>query len=166
MERQDGNAIYSAMQDEAPYATFKKTVLGMVYVRTIDPFTQQVDHILMKGNPDKNEEGCFLEVWSVKEYQFVLKYNKQHFENGFLREVKRPTQSKTELSEVGKANSLSDKELQEVLDSKWLKLTNTVNKMTSEAPVAQLLRMAKDQDKSVKTVQFLEAKLSELQQKA
>lgn len=153
--------IFSAMQEGKPYRVFKKTVLSKVVVNVINPFTGEVESEVMYGNPAKNDEGCFLEVWDVQGYQFVKNMNKGHFNKGYLIEVKK--KAERVITDVEKLHQASDEELEEILNTPWFGFQAAINKMESEAPLTRLLEMARKQEKSEKYTQFIEARIAEVQ---
>ena len=141
--------IYSAMQTEKPYKTYKKTILGQVAIRVLDPFTDKAIIQIMKGDPSKNDEGCLIDVWSTKEDVFMKRQNPNHFSRGTLipfkrKEVYAPTEEEV-------MNSLSDDELVELLKSQWFKLQASISKMTSPAPLYRLLALAEEMERPEKT---------------
>jgi hypothetical protein len=155
--------VYSAMQDETPHGIFKKVILGNVIVSALNPFDQtEVQVKMLHGVPERNDEGCYLKTWSLKETLFVENINKPLFDRGYIVKVNKVEKRKE--SESEKLNKASDEELDKILNTPWLGFRAKVNKMTSEAPVNRLLTMARLQDKSESYTKFLEEKLIELQE--
>lgn len=152
--------IYSAMQTEEPYATYKKTVLGQVAVRVLDPFQDKPIIQIMKGDPQKNDEGCLIDVWSPKEDAFIKRMNPNHFAKGNLIPFKR--QKVYEPTEEEKLNSMSDEDMTKLLESPWFTIQSSVSKMTSAAPLYRLLNLAEEMERPEKTLEFIRARLSEL----
>ena len=155
---------FSAMQTGNPFKTYKKTILGKVYVKIIDPFKadQGVESdVMLHGDPRRNDEGCFVDVWTEKEDVYLRRMNPSHFKEGVLIAYDR-TRHPVE-SDVNPFNVMTDEELFELLNSPFFKLQNAYNKMTSPAPVMRLLDMAHQEEKSEKIIRALEGRLSELQ---
>lgn len=151
--------VYSKMQIGEPYKTYRKTILGQVYVTVLDPFSGEPVGQILRGDPKKNEEGCIIDMWSEREDVFFKRMNRRQFELGNLIVYKRP------LEEPPKSvNEFTDEELSALLDTRYfLKLQAALNKMTSIAPVSRLLQIAEDREKSEKFVNAIKARMSELQ---
>jgi len=151
-------SVYSLMQTGKPYKSYIKTVLGKVYVNVWDSFENKKVGLIIEGNPNSQPEECIIDVWNEQEDVYFKRANKRHFETGFIIAHNR-TDAPVERS----PNDLTDDELNNLLNSKFLSLQSGVNKMTSVAPVFRMIEMAKKQEKSEKIIKFLEGKLSELQ---
>lgn len=154
--------VFSAMQAGTPYRTFRKTILGKVYITYLDPFSGEPDHKIMEGIPAKKDEGCFYHAWTDKEYLFFKRMNKRHLESGNLLEVKPKAKKKPKTKELN-YNALPDEEIEKILRKPFLALSNALNKMTSEAAVYRMLETAEQMNKSEKFMQTIRARLSEVQ---
>lgn len=157
----DSTRVFAAMQNETPHKTFKKVVISKVALNVINPFTREPEVLILEGDPNKNDPNCFLDVWSTEELMFVKKMNKSLFDKGFILEVEReevkgPTE--TEL-----LNAASDETLYNILNSKWLALVASLNKITSIVTLQRLLTMAKEEDKSEKTIDAIRARMFEVE---
>lgn len=154
--------VVSAMSAETPFNTYKKTILGKVVVKVFNPLTQRTEELLLKGDPSKNEKGCFVDVWSEQENVYLKRMNEKHMREGILIPFDR---QKTPLKEdINKYNVLTDEELYDLLNSPFFKLQNSLNKMTSQAPVLRLITIADQEEKSEKILKVLRARLAELQE--
>jgi hypothetical protein len=152
--------VYSAMQTEKPYATYKKAILGMVAIHVLDPFQDKPIIQIMKGDPSKNDEGCLIDVWTVKEDVFLRKMNKNHFAKGNLIPFARKEEYKPSEEEL--LNSMTDEDMLKLLEAKWFTLQSSVSKMTSPAPLYRLLTLAQEMERPEKTLELIRARLSEL----
>lgn len=152
-------AVFSAMQTGRPYKTYRKTILGQVFVQVLNPFSGKPEGIILKGRD--RDETAMVDIWSEKEDVFFKKQNRKQFIGGFVIEYVRPTVE--EISETEKYNTLTDDQLVELLSSKFIAMQNALNKMTSPAPVYRMLKLAQDMEKSDKIVAHIKARLSELQ---
>lgn len=151
--------VYSAMQTGTPYKKYKKTILGKVYLEVLNPFSGKPEGLILHGNPAKNQEGCFVEVWTQKEDVFLKRRNPQHFKEGTLQEwTQKPKEKKEKLY-----SEYSDDDIKKIVNSRFLALQSTLNKATSEAFVLRILNMARELEKSEKIVRAIEARLSEIQ---
>ncbi|MHA1949608.1 MAG: hypothetical protein ACW99G_07990 [Candidatus Thorarchaeota archaeon] len=161
MENKSESAVFSAMQTEEPYKSYRKTILGQVYVKILNPFNPLETAGVILSGESNTEETAVVHVWSQKEDKFLKTMNRSHFERGFLVEFEGA--KKKEVSQEEKYNTLSDDELNKLLSSKYFKLQAEINKMTSEAPLYRLLTLADEQEKSEKIVNLIKGRLSEIQ---
>ena len=154
--------VVSAMSAEKPFKTYKKTILGKVAIKVFNPLVQRPEELLLKGDPRKNEKGCFIDVWSEQENVYLKRMNERHMREGILIPFDR---GKTPVDEkINKFNVLTDEELYDLVNSPFFKLRNALNKMTSQAPVLRLITIAEDEEKSEKILKEIRARLAELQE--
>ena len=154
--------MYSAMQTDNPYATYKKVILGKASVKVINPFSEHPEEIILEGNPGKNDEGCFVDVWSLEQDMFFQRMNVTLIKQGVLVPYDRV--AKPVIQEVNKYNVMTDEELYELLTAPFFSLSNALEKMDSEAPVQRLLSMAEMEDLSEKKINHIKSRLQELQE--
>lgn len=147
--------IYSLMQTGEPYKSYIKTIPAKLYLTVWDTFNEKPVGIIVEGT---EQEDCIVDVWTEKEDVFLKRANKVHLDKGYL--VPHSRKVKVEDEPV---NVFTDDELDELLNTPFLKLQSAVNKMTSVAPLFRLIRIAKEQEKSEKIIAFLEGKLAEIQ---
>lgn len=153
--------MYSAMQSDNPYATYKKVILGKASVKVINPFSENPEEVILKGNPGKNEEGCFIDVWSLEQDMFFQRINETLIKQGVLVPYNR--EAKPIIKTVNEYNVKTDEELYELLTEPFFTLKAALEKMDSEAPVQRLLRIAEDEEMSEKKIKHIRARLAELQ---
>jgi hypothetical protein len=151
--------IYSKMQTDAPYKTYKKTILGKVYLTVINPFSGEPEGIIVSGDPKKNEG--LIDIWDIKQDMFFRRSNKRQFEMGNIIEYKRPIEEQPKEREI---ESYSDEELKEVINQKFMALQHTVNKIKTETVLIRMIDLAREMEKSEKIIKVFEARLAELQQ--
>ena len=154
-----GYDVFSAMQEGEPLARYKKTILGQVHVVVLNPFSEEPEGLILKGDPNKASEldSQIVEVWSDKADAFFKRMNRAHFEAGRLAVL----ESKPE--EPKSPNELTDEEVDKILNSKFLTLKSKLNSFTSEAPVFRLLNRARELEKSEKLIKHIEKRLQDLQ---
>ena len=157
----NSSTIYSAMQTGIPYKSYRKTILGKVEVKYLDPFEEKIGVILLQGHPNHNDETCFIDMWSEKEDAFFKKINANHIKNGVIIPFNRAS---IPVAESNPYNVLTDEELFDLLNNPFFKLQQARNKMTSQAPVYRLLTIAESEEKSEKIINHIKARLSELQE--
>ena len=161
MELGINSSVFSAMQTGKPYKTYKKTILGKVATTVFNQFSQKPESLILEGDPRKNDDTCFVDVWSEMEDVFFKRMNKAHMSSGRIIEVHRveaPPVSEEEL-----INTMSDEKANEVLTYQWYKFKSVLNSITSADTVHRLLLLAKDADKSEKFIKAIEARISELE---
>lgn len=152
-------SIFSLMQEETPFKSYKKTILAKVYVNIIDPFTGKPAGLIVEGNPTgPTAEDCIIDVWDQKGDSFFRAANKKQFQKGNIIEYKRK-KGKAEKS----VNEVTDEELETILNSKFFAFQKSLNLFTAVAPVFRLLEKAKELEKTEKYISNIESKLSELQ---
>lgn len=154
--------VYSAMQKDAPFTTYKKVILGKASVHVINPFSENPEEHILEGNPGKNEDGCFVDVWSVEGDMFFQKMNALLLKQGVL--VKYDREAKPLVSDVNEYNVMEDEELFDLLKAPFFSLEAALGKMTSEAPVQRLLAIAEQEEISEKKTKHIIARLQELQE--
>lgn len=150
--------VYSAMQTGKPYAKYKKTILGKVYLEVLNPFSGNPEGLILHGNPIKNQEGCFVEVWSEREDVFLKRRNSKHFKEGTLQVWKPQNTKKQKL-----LSDWSDEDVVNLVNSPFLKLQSELNKTTSESFALRILTTAQQLEKSEKIIRAIEARISEIQ---
>jgi len=149
--------VFSAMQTGKPLVSYRKTILGKVYVTVLNPFSGAPEGRLLHGN----DEESVVDIWSEKEKAFFERMNKAHLKSGNLILYRAPEVKEKSQEEI--YNSLTDDELREIANSKFLKLKSVLNKMTNVAPVFRLLNIAGEEEKSEKIIGAIKARLSELE---
>lgn len=155
------SSVFSAMQTGKPLKSYRKTILAKVLVKILNPFSGEPEERILSGSGITDE--TVVDVWSEQEDVFFKRANRNHFAKGLIVEYVRP--ETVEVSEEEKLNTLSDEELSNLLNSKWMTFKNSLNKMTAVAPVYRLLEMANEQEKSEKTILAIKARLAELELK-
>lgn len=157
----DPNVIMS-MSEGKPYKSYKKTILGKLSIILLDPFSGKPISKLLAGDPNgKDKENTIIDIWNEREELFFKRSNKRHFDLGYLTVHTRKPEDTKAVSE----NEYTDEELETLINSKFLALQHKVNSMTSIAPIFRLINLARELEKSEKIINFLQSKLSEIQQK-
>jgi hypothetical protein len=150
-----GYNVFSAMQTGKPIAIFRKTIVGMVLVRIIDPWTDMPTDLLLKGNGDES----YVEIWRDSDLMFFKRFNKMHFDAGRLIQIEELPE------EEENPNIISDEELDEVLNSYFFTLKSKIKEFTEVAPLLRMLNRARELEKSDKMLAFLEKAISDLELK-
>lgn len=148
--------VFSAMQADEPLARFKKQIVGKVHVVALNPFSDEPERIILKGNKDES----YIEIWTEKALMFFERINKEHINAGRLLKVKEV------VKEPPSPNILTDEEIEVLLDgrkTKFFALQKRVGTFTDPAPVIRLLNKARELDKSETMIKYLEETASELE---
>lgn len=161
MEKVLDSTAYSQLQTGTPIASYIKTILGKVDVRIINPWTGDIDEVILSGDPKKLDEGCIVDIWSIPHEAFFKKANKVHLEMGYVRKFERPVETPPT-----NPNDVSDDDILVYLDGKktqYLKFKSILGGITSQAPLFRILDKAKELEKSEKMIKAIEARISEVQ---
>ena len=119
MTSQPNNEIFSAMVGGKPIKTYKKTILGRVYVTALNMLTgtPTPEGVILEGDPRKNDVSTMFDVFSEQEDYFFKKMNKRHFDAGVLIEFNR-----TETHRERTIEEFSDEELKSLINKPFLAL--------------------------------------------
>lgn len=153
------NELFSAMSGGEPFRTYKKQILGKVYVTVWDVFTNAPVGMILEGDPRKNDQTTLIDVWSEKEDVFFRRMNKRSFDLGVLREHSRPKDEVRERT----IEEFSDEELTAIINKPFLALQNALNKTESVAVLYRISTLASELEKSEKVIRAIESRLSEVQ---
>lgn len=154
-------ALRKSMEGGIPKATYIKAIVGRVCISMIDPLTGMPTDIHLEGDPSDNKtdiDKITVTLWSDFEFEYFRRANKKLLEIGYLAPY-----TKEVVQEIS-VNEVSDDVLEEALGKPFFSVKALLDRFTAPAPVERLLRMAKDQNKSVGVVGAIEKRLSELQQ--
>jgi len=158
---------YAAMQIGKPLKVYKKVILAKVFVQILNPYSGLPEGTILQGIPSRNDEGCFVPIWSAKEDVFFVSMNKIHILDGAISEV--PVEvymSAMSLeSDDKKINygSFTEQQVEDIVNSKFMSLRATLNKADSESFIYRLLDKAKELEKSDAITKAITARLSEIQ---
>lgn len=156
----EANNIIDAMAGDTPYARYRKTVLGRVYVSRLNPFSGEPEPFIMKGDPNKPEddETSTVATWDQRGDLFFNRINQKHFIDGRLSKLADPV-----LVRPVSPNELSDEEVSELLTKPFLAMKNRLKTFTTTAPVFRVLTKAEAMDKSERYIKHIRERLAELQ---
>jgi len=161
MDQEIRKDVIDAMQSGKPaFATYKKTILGRVLVKFLDPIRMQPQESILKGDPlnPNDEEDWAIKVWSQAEDAYLKRYNKVHFENGSL--IPYTAEDQDEVS----VNQISDEEIESILQKPFFALKNKLEEFTSPVPVRRFLQMAERMNRPVGTTKYIQEVLSKMEQ--
>ena len=150
--------VFSAMQTGIPFKSYRKTILGKVYVTVLNPFSNQPEGLLLEG--DAADQKSVIDVWTEKDDIFFRRMNKVHFDEGAIIEFKKDTNAVPERT----IEAFTDEELKGVINQKYLALLATLNKTDKEAVLYRMLTIAQSMEKSEKIIKIIESRLAEVQE--
>lgn len=157
------STIFSAMQTKTPYKSYKKVILGKVYVNVWNEFEGKPEGLIISGNPrGKDQESCILDIWSEMADMYFRRSNRRLLEMGQLVEFKRKVIEPV-IEEKPYAQA-SDEELTEFLNKKYTQIASELKKIEDIAPLYRLKELAEELDKTEKVVQLIKSRLSEVQE--
>lgn len=140
-----------------PYKSYIKTILGKVFVQSIDPISGSREASLLTGDPYKGDENSIIDTWDEKSDLYFRKSNKRHFELGVLKEFVRKEEVRERTIE-----EFTDDELREILNSRYLAYKATINKVNTVAVLYRMERLATEMEKSEKIIEVLRKRQAEL----
>lgn len=155
--RQSNEEISKRMIDGNPVKSYKKVVLGQLLLKTWDAMIGKEVEIIFSGEP--NSDSAIFDVWSDWEKLYFERSNKRHFEKGMLI----PWERKEAVEAVRGFEQYTDSELGEIINSKFLALQSTLNKIQSVAVLFRMMSIAADMEKSDKITGVIQKRISELQ---
>ena len=161
-EKADNRDVISLMSTDTPVAVYAKAkgFLGLIYIKTFNSITNEVDEFHLEGNP--NDPDCdtnFVELWSEQEHAFFKRANKYHLNEGSVIRTDKKRPSKIKQS----ANNRPDKFLEALVSKPFMALKAEVEKMTTEAALLRVIQFAEDAQRPEKTMDYLRGRLSLIQ---
>lgn len=155
------NDLFSAMIGGKPIKTYKKTILGRVYVTALNMMTgtPTPEGVILDGDPRKDEIGTMFDIFSEQEDYFFKKMNKRHFDSGIIIEHVR-----TDAPRVRTIEEFSDEELKAIIMKPFKALEASLNSTNSVATLFRIRSLAEDLEKSEKVIRHIDSRLSEVQE--
>ncbi len=136
---------------------FKKAIKGVVGGRALNK-KGDVEEFLLKGDPKRVDlDTITVEIRNEEEEKFFRKANKATLINGYLIEI-----SDTEIT-FDTVNAVSDGYLLDLLKKPLSKMKSDVSKFTSPVPLSRLLEFALENNKPVKTIEYIKSVISSLE---
>jgi len=151
------NATNAVMQGGEPIRTYKKAILGKVFINVWNSFEEKPEGMLLAGK--ESSEDSMYDIWNEKELRFFELMNKRTLETGHVIAVDR---TKIEPDVVKKAD-YTDEELEKILRDKYFTLRSFLKDVDSVPVVFRLLTIAEKIDKPAKTIDSIKDRLAELQ---
>jgi hypothetical protein len=149
--------INDAIHTTNPIASWKKTIKAKVAVWTYDSITEKPEQVILYGDGEDSQYHAYTDV----EVTFFKRMNKKAIAQGLVIEF-TPENSDLEIEYEFLANA-TDAQLKEFLSQSFLKMKKDLKKVTSEAVMVRLLRIATEEEKSETILNLLREKLSEIQ---
>lgn len=146
------------MEDNYP-KYWKKAIKGSVGGRILNK-RKDPEEFLLKGDPtdsNANVDAMVVEIHDAEAEKYFKKSNKTAISQGYLIEISEHTLS------LDETNAVSDGYLKDLLKKPLSKMRGRVDKFTSPIPVLRLLELAVEEDKPIKTVEYLKATITRLE---
>lgn len=161
-EIQARNESLAAMYGGKPFKTYKKMILGRLFVTIWDNYEDRPVGIILTGDPKENDPDSYIRLWSEKDdYYFRnIPHNREHLKTGRVIEVKSEAPKPVEKT----LENSSDEDLVKLVNSPFLALQNALNKTESIAFLFRVLNTAQELEKSDKIIKAIESRLSEVQE--
>lgn len=153
------NEIFSSMDQGKPLKSYKKTILGKLLLKVWDSLNNVQTEVVFGGDPRKGGEAVF-DVFSEREKVYFERMNVRHFDEGNLIAFTHP--EKVESTEKP-FEQYSDTDLEKIVNSKYLSLTSTLNKINSVPVLFRIKTAAQESEKSDKIIKAIDARISEVQ---
>ena len=141
------------MQEDEPIASYRKTILGKVFVNILDPFTGNPTGVILSG--EESSEDAKIDVWTVKENLFLQRMNRNHFETGMLKKV-----NVKEVKQV--PQSYSDLEIKDILNLVYISLQKRLVEIDDPAVLNRMVELANELEKTDKIKSTVENRLKEV----
>lgn len=133
----------------------KGSVGGRILNKRGDP-----EEFLLKGDPSSpnaDVDAMVIELANEDAEKYFKKSNKSAIVQGYLIEVSEHTLS------LDETNAVSDGYLRDLLKKPLSKMSPRVDKFTSPIPVIRLLEVAQQENKPIKTIEYLKSVISKLE---
>jgi len=138
---------------------WKKAIKGSVGGRMINN-RGEYEEFLLKGDPSDPKadvDAMIVEVFDEESEKYFKKTNKATVVNGYLVEI---GEHNIFLDEI---NAVTDGYLRDLLKKPLSKMKPRVEKFTSPVPVSRLLEFAQEENKPVRTVEYLKSVIANLE---
>lgn len=159
---EDMNEYFEAMTAGKPYKTYKKTILGKVYVHVLSMLTgtPTPEGIILEGDPRKNDPNSMIDIWSKMEDYFFRKMNKRHLADRVIVEFSKKDEVKKEKT----VDDMTDEELKAVIVKPFYSIKAILDKTNSIATLFTIRNLAEELEKSEKVMKAIDSRISEVQE--
>ena len=146
------------MEDEYP-KFWRKAIKGSVGGRMLNK-KGDPEEFLLKGDPSdpsSNADDMTVEILDVDAEKYFKKRNKAAIVQGYLVEISDHTIS------LDETNAVSDGYLKDLLKKPLSRMKTRVSKFTSPVPVIRLLELAQQENKPIRTIEYLKGVITQLE---
>lgn len=153
-------SVLERLQTNKPIAVYKKTTVGKVGVIVFNPITRRPEERILKGDPrdpTRNTELEIVKIFDEPSHLYFKTVNKNLLERGLI------APHTSGLAGVDMANAISDEEIDDILSQPYFTLMNRLKEFTSPIPVERIHVRAIELNKSIKTIEKIKERISELQ---
>ena len=152
--------IQSKSLDNDPMVSYIKTIRGRVAVNRISPMSGEEEVLILNGDiddPDADLSEAIVPLYTHHDLKYFEQANKRAIEDG------RVALHDSDRDELNRINAITDDAIKELVSGKFFTLKGKLQEFTSPIPVGRILRIAKEENRPVKTIETIEARLAELQ---
>jgi hypothetical protein len=137
---------------------FRKVIKGNVGGRVLNN-KGNPEEFLLKGDPanSDNFDDITVEIKDEEAEKYFRKHNKSTVTQGYLIEISEYAMI---LNEV---NAVTDGFLKDLLKDPFLKMKKRVEEFTSPIPVHRLLEFAQQENKPIKTIEYINSAIAKLE---
>jgi hypothetical protein len=157
--------VYSKMQVGEPVAIFKKTILAKVQVSVINPFNEAPEYIMLYGDPKKNHPDCFVEVWSQMEEVYFERINDSLFKKGYITKLETNVKPKRKDTQEQDYSKLTEADIRELVTAPFMKFKKELNAIDVVGVLYRIQAIAEEMERPAKTMENIQQRITELQQK-
>lgn len=158
MDSIDANVLNAMRQGGKPLVSYRKTMLGKVFVHIWNSFLESPEGIILSGKP--NSETAIYDIWNERELAYFESKNRRLVETGNIIVYKRPDTPKVKEKLV---EEFSDEELIGVLKQKFFAFRSFLDNLISVPVLYRLVSLAEGVGKPSKTVDAIKARLAQVQ---
>jgi hypothetical protein len=151
-------AAQIAQANNTPDSRWMKVQLAKISIKVLDPMTGSPVEEIIEGDPNKNKDRCIVDCWTPLETAFFQRNNRYHILNGNIVPFNKPIETQNS------ANTITDEEIVETLEKKFMAVKNLLSKLDSPVAVSRVLQHATEMNKPVATINAIKARLADLQQ--
>ena len=165
-KKEVSHSVYSKMQVGEPVAIYKKTVLAKVEVSVINAFNDnRPENITLYGDPKKNHPDCFVEVWSQMEQVYFERQNAPFFKRGYLVKLDELVKPKRTDPQGKDYSKLTDADIKKMVTSPFMKFKKDLNAIDEVGVLYRVQSIAEEMERPYKTMEHIDQRITELQQK-
>ena len=158
MDSLDANVLNAIRQGGKPIRSYKKTMLGKVFIHIWNSFMDTPEGIILTGRQDS--ETAIYDIWNDRELAYFEAKNRRLVETGNIVVHVRPD---VEVVTEKPIEEYSDEQLIGILKQKFFALRSLLDNVESVTVLYRLMSLAEAIGKPSKTVDAIKARLAQVQ---